>query len=118
MTLGYSFIIKGKVGRGRASLSLLSRGRASVIRSSPRLDKGVFLSYMVKLGSQTVDFYVWTEHVLGVINLLNSLGRMWNSFHHCFIVWGAHLVLLLYGFVAKQASLVLWLSKPAFLSDH
>ena len=33
-------------------------------------------------------FYVCKEHVLGVIHLLSSLGRMWVSCHHCFIVLG------------------------------
>ena len=31
---------------------------------------------------------------------------------------GACIMHLLYGFVAKQACLVLWLSKSAFLSNH
>ena len=31
---------------------------------------------------------------------------------------GACLVLLLNGFVGKKACLVLWLSKPAFFSNH
>ena len=31
---------------------------------------------------------VCTEPVLGIINLLSSLGRMWVSRHLCFIVWG------------------------------
>ena len=35
-----------------------------------------------------------------------------------FYCLGACLVLLLYGFVAKQACLVLWLSKPALLNNH
>ena len=69
--------------------------------------------YMVKLDPQIIVFFfffnVWKEHVLRIINLLNSLDRMWDSCHHCFIVWG----LLLHGFVVKQACLVLWLSKPA-----
>ena len=64
-------------------------------------------------------FFVCTEeHVLGIINLLSLLGRMWVSFHHCFVVLVVCLMLLLHGFVAKQACLVLLLSKPAFLSDH
>ena len=46
---------------------------------------------------------------------LSSLGRMCVSCHHCFIVWGH---VLLYGFIAKQACLILWLSKPAFLNNH
>ena len=42
--LGYSFIIKGKVGRGRrTSLPFLSRCHASITSSSSTLDKGVFL---------------------------------------------------------------------------
>ena len=35
-----------------------------------------------------------------------------------FYCLGACLVLLLYGFVANQACLVLWLSKPALLNNH
>ena len=59
------------------------------------------------------------EHILGITSLLSSLGGMWVSRHHCFIVW-AHtcLMLPLCDSVAKQACLVLWLSKPAFLSGH
>ena len=44
----------------------------------------------------------------GVINLLSPLGRMWGSYHHCFIVWGQVLCL---------CHMVWWLSKPAFLID-
>ena len=49
------------------------------------------------------------EHVLGIINLLSSLGRMWISFHYCFIVWGHAWCF---------CCMVLLLSKPAFLSDR
>ena len=42
--LSYGFIIKGKVERGRTSLSFLSRRHASVISSSSRLSRRVFLS--------------------------------------------------------------------------
>ena len=43
--MGYSFIIKGRVARGkRPSLSFLSRCRASIISSSSRLNRVVFLS--------------------------------------------------------------------------
>ena len=43
--LGYSFVIKGKVGRGRrTSVSFLSRRHASIISSTSKLSKGVFLS--------------------------------------------------------------------------
>ena len=48
-------------------------------------------------------------------NLLSSLGRLWVSCHHCFIVLGHvscfYRVVLL---IIKQACSVLWLSKPAF----
>ena len=98
------------------SLSLLSRGHASVISSSPRVGKGVFLSLRVKLGSQTVDFYVCAEHVLVVINFLSSLGRT-ELIPPLFYCLGACLVLLPPGFVPKQACLLLWLSKAAFLSN-
>ena len=52
-------------------------------------------------------FCVGTEPAWGVINLLSSLGGMWVSCQHCFIVWGMS-VLLSHGFIAKQACLVLW----------
>ena len=43
--LGYSFIVKGKVGKGkRTSLSFLSRHDASIIDFSSRLSRGAFLS--------------------------------------------------------------------------
>ena len=45
------------------------------------------------------------EHVLGIINLLSSLGRMRVLVHHYFIVLGVCLMLLW---------LVLLLSKPAW----
>ena len=62
--------------------------------------------YRVKLGSQTILLCVWVnecvcrEHVLGIINLLSSLGRMWVSPLRCL---GSCLMLPLHGFVAKQA---------------
>ena len=74
--------------------------------------------WVVNLGPQIIDFYVFRERILGIINLLSSLGRMWVSCTHCFIVLGACLMLLLPGFVAKHSSLVLWLSKPGFFSNH
>ena len=44
--VGYNFIIKGKVGRGKnpPSSSFFSRRQASIISSSCRLGRGVFLS--------------------------------------------------------------------------
>ena len=40
--VGFSFIIKGKVARGRRTLSFLSRHHTSIISSSSRLGRGVF----------------------------------------------------------------------------
>ena len=57
------------------------------------------------------------EHSLGIINFLSSLGKMWVSCLQLYYL-GACLMLLLHGFFAKQAHLVLWVSKPAFSSDH
>ena len=104
--VGYSFIIKGRVGRGRTpSMSFWSKPHVSKISSSSRLGRGVFLSLMVKLGSQIVVFYVCREHILGIMNLLSSLGRMWVSCHHCFIVWG---------YVLCSCCMVLFLGKLAW----
>ena len=106
--LGYNFIIKGKVGRGRrTSLSFLSRCHASIISSS-RLSRGVFLSLMVKLGPQVIVFPGCREHVLGIINLVSSLGRMWVSCHHCFIACSMSVASI--AWFCYQACLVLWLN--------
>ena len=52
------------------------------------------------------------EHILGVINLLNSLDKMWVSHYHCFIVWwhvsGFCCMVLLLGFVVKQTCVLEW----------
>ena len=64
--------------------------------------------YMVKLGSQIMVFYVCREHILGIMNLLSSLGRMWVSWHHCFIVLG---------YVLCFCCMVLLLSKLAWFCD-
>ena len=61
-----------------------------------------------------IVIHVCRERVLGIINILSSLGRMWVSLFYCL---GACLMLLPHGFVAKQACLVLPLSKP-LLSNH
>ena len=45
------------------------------------------------------------EHTLGIISLLSSLGRMWVSCQHCFIVW-AH--------VSGFCWVILLLGKPAW----
>ena len=100
------------VGGGRPlHSSFLSRRHDSIMSSSSRLDSGVFISlhgpagtvmaqwknnfrsqYNEELSLRSVTFpeiivsYVCREHVVEVINLLSSLGRMWVLCHHCFIV--------------------------------
>ena len=104
--LGYSFKIKGQVRRWRrTSLSFLSQCHASILSSSSRLSKGVFYSYIIKLGTQITIFHMCREYGLGIINLLGSLGRMWVSCHHCFIGWG---------YVSCFCSMVLLLSKSSW----
>ena len=82
---------------------------------------------MVRLGTQMIVFRVCRERVLGIINLLSSMGRIWVSCHHRFIVGGGGMscasvawwvFFVFFFFFAKQACLVLWLSKSAFLSNH
>ena len=62
----YSFIIKGKVGRGRRpSLSFLSRCHASIISSSSRLSKGFFLPLHGQARCTNYCFYVCREQCPG-----------------------------------------------------
>ena len=71
--------------------------------------------YMVKLGPQTIVLHVCREHVffflcikdeiINFINLLSLLGRMWVSYHHCFIV---------VGYTSCFYCMILLLSKPAW----
>ena len=104
--VGCSFIIKRKgVGRG-TSLSFLSRHQASIINSSSRLDRGIFLF----LGPQITVFSVWREHVL-IPRTTEQEESLMPPLVDCF---EARLQLLLCGFVAKQACLVLWLNKSFF----
>lgn len=69
--------------------------------------------YVVKLGPQITSFHGWREHVLGLINLLSSLAGCGPHATLSYCV-RAGPGLLLNGFVAKPACLVLWLSNPAF----
>ena len=71
---------------------------------SPAL-AGRFLNHCATREAQIIAFYVFREHVLGVINLLSSLGRMWVSGPHGFIVLGH---------VSGFCCMVLLLSKPAW----
>ena len=72
---------------------------------------------MVKLGPQITVFYVCGEHVLGIINFTELTGQEGGLTPPLFYCLGAYRVLLWHAFVAKQACLVLWLNKPAFLSN-
>ena len=60
--LGYSFIIKGKVQKGR-TLSFLSRHHASIISSSSRLNRRVFLSLHGQARSTNYCFLMCAENV-------------------------------------------------------
>ena len=57
------------------------------------------------------------ERVLG-ITLPELTGQDVGLIPPLFYCLGSCLVFLLHSFNAKQACLILWLSKPAFLSDH
>ena len=59
--LGYSFLIKGKVGRQRTSWSFLSRCDASIISSSFRLGRGAFLSLRGQARSRNYCFSLCAE---------------------------------------------------------
>ena len=105
--MAYSFIIKGKVGRGRrTSLSFLSRCHASIISCSSRLSREVFLFLHCQTSPQITAFHVCREHVLGIMNLLSSRVRMCGS--HATIVYCL-------GHVLCFCCMVLLLSKPACL---
>ena len=103
--VGYSFTIKGSVewGKRRLSSSFLSRWHANIISSSSRLGRGGFSLvptwsrqgckiYFRSLYNEHLPinycFYLCREHLLGITNLLSSVGSMWVSRHHSFIVWG------------------------------
>ena len=104
--LGYSFIIKWKVGRGRRpSISFLSRCHASIMSSSSRYGRGVLLSLHSQARSTNSCFLCVQRACSRVINLLSSLDKMWVSCHHCVIVWGQ---------VSCFCYMVLLLSNPAW----
>ena len=124
--VGYSFTIKGSVewGKRRLSSSFLSRWHANIISSSSRLGRGGFSLvptwsrqgckiYFRSLYNEHLPinycFYLCREHLLGITNLLSSLGKMWVSCHQCVNVLGH---------VSCSCCMVLWLSKPTILSDH
>ena len=69
--------------------------------------------YVVKLGLNCVVFNVFRELVLGIVT---SLGRVWVSHQHCFIV-SRHVCASVYGFVAKQACLVFAVKQACFCEE-
>ena len=129
-----------KRGKRLLSSSFLSRRRASNISSSSKLGWGVFLSlhgqartvmaqWKIISGFSimriftlkchfSIIFHLCREHIRGVINLLSSLGRMWVSWHHCFVVLGHVSCFCCMIFFSLSMPAVLWLSKHAFLSNH
>ena len=80
--MGYSFTFKGKVGRERTPFysSFLNRCHTFIISCSSRLSRGVFLSLPFLFLARSTSYCILgmqnRKHVLGVINLLSSLGRM------------------------------------------
>ena len=105
----------------KTTFSFLNRLRVSVLSSSSRLGRRVFLHSQARTVknisslctiSNAINYYFFhmrREYVLGIINFLSALARMCVSCHHCFLVWG-HVVCF--------CCMVLWLSKHAFLSNH
>ena len=106
--LDYSFIIKGKMRKGRkASLSFLSRCHASIISSSSRLSRDVFLFLHCQTRSTNHCFSCVQRACPRDHELTELTGQdVWVSCHHCFIVLGH---------VPCFCCMVLLLSKPASL---
>ena len=107
--LGSSFIEEKWGGGKRPSLSFLNGRHTSIISSSSRLGRGVFLSLPGKARSTNYCFLVVCV-LRACLDLLSSLSRMWVSCCHGFIVWGlSHASIALsccqtslLGFVVKQ----------------
>ena len=106
--LGYSFVIKGKVGRGRrTSVSFLSRRHASIISSTSKLSKGVFLSLHGQARFTNYGFLCVQRAYPRDHELTELTGQDVGLMAPLFYCFGVRLVLLLHGFVVKQACLVL-----------
>ena len=84
--LGYSFIIKGKVGRRRPSLSFLSRCHVSIISSSSRLGRGTFLSLHGQVRSTYYCFLCVQKAHPNLLSSLAGCGAYATIF--CFLFWG------------------------------
>ena len=109
------FIIKGTVG-GRTSLSFLRKHHASIISSSSRLSGGVYLSLHGQ--AESINYCFLCVHSICLRDHHLAHWALCRSHSPLFYCLGAHLVFLLPNFVAKQACLILWLSKPGFLRDY
>ena len=95
--LGYSFIIKGKVGRRRRTLFFLSKCSVSIISSSSRLSSGVFLSPHSQARS-TNDCFLCVQKAL----ITELTGQDVRLMPPSFYFGEACLVLLLHGFVVSK----------------
>ena len=119
--VGYSFINKGKVGRGKRSLSssFLSRCHASIISSFSRLGRGVILSLHGQARTVKNYFrYLYNEH-LSINYCFLCVQRACPRGHELTELTGQDVGLippLFYclGHVSCFCYLVLLLSKPAW----
>ena len=110
--LDYSFIIKGKVGRRRISLSFLSRCPAS-FSSSSRLSRGVFSPLNSQARSPNYHLCVCVQRACtGIVNLLSSLRRSHATIVLLFWVM-SHASVAWFCFQSKLA----WFYHKASLSD-
>ena len=117
MELGNSFTIKGRVEHRGPPAPFLSRYYASIVSSSSWLSRGVFLSQHGQAGS--TDYPILCGQRAGTRKhyLAELSGQDVGLRSLLLYCLGACLMLLSHGFFAKRACLVLWLSKPAFLSN-
>lgn len=106
--VGYSFIIKGKVGRGK----LLCLFPLSA--PPPGWEGEFFCPYVVRLGPQMV-LCVCIKRILRILDSLSWLGLLQVSCRHCVIVWGRVpcfrcmvLLLSLLGLGVKQTYSLEW----------
>lgn len=101
--LGYSFIITGKVGRGRPSLTFLSRHHSSIISSSSRLSRFLWPLPQVssKVDKRLFFFNVCREHVPWIVKFRAPWAGC-GAHATTGSLLGAGLLLLVRGSVAKQ----------------
>ena len=100
--LGYSLIIKGKVGSGRDTLSFLGRHPASIVSSLFRLSRGIFLSLHGQARSTNYCFLCVQRACSRDHELTEFPGQDVGLMPPLFYCLGACLLPLLCGYVAKQ----------------